>query len=196
MVMCLCAALLACSSRLVDSSRYNFFFLQLSLLGEMKTVQNSIKIHAKIHGQFFNQQRCHVWAHQAWFLFFYHSSATTTACTVPAVLQAARGGPRRGHVGAGLRAAWARVGGSPAAGTGVTSPHYSCTLVKLRGRCCCVAGPGGARPLNLHACRVPTRRAGDGEEAAKPAMGRRFLFPGKRVTTAGVTAASHGMMIL
>jgi hypothetical protein len=43
---------LACSSRLVDSSRYNFFFLQLSLLGEMKTVQNSIKIHAKIHGQF------------------------------------------------------------------------------------------------------------------------------------------------
>jgi hypothetical protein len=137
---------------------------------------------------------------QAWFLFFYHSPTTTRACTVPAVLQAARGGPRRGHVGAGLRAAWARVAGSPAAGTGVTSPHYSCTLVKLRGRCCCVAGPGGARPLNLHACRVPTRRAGDGEEAAKPAMGRRFLFPGKRVTTAGVTAASHGngagMMIL
>lgn len=183
----------ACSSRLVDSSRYNFFFLQLSLLGEMKTVQNSIKIHAKIHGQFSTSSGVGTPSMVSVFLPFlcYYYGLYSTCCTT--------GGPWRAPQGP--------RGGGPACGMGtcgwITGRRNGCDLTSLllyvgqaSGQVLLRRGPRGARPLNLHACRVPTRRAGDGEEAAKPAMGRQFLFPGKRVTTVGVTAASHGMMIL
>lgn len=128
------------------------------------------------------------------FLCYYYG-LYSTCCTT--------GGPWRAPQGP--------RGGGPACGMGtcgwITGRRNGCDLTSLllyvgqaSGQVLLRRGPRGARPLNLHACRVPTRRAGDGEEAAKPAMGRRFLFPGKRVTTAGVTAASHGngagMMIL